>query len=61
MMRHDDINFAAYMTGISDITNYLLTASIGGGTFYGEVIQESLIDKRQSRMVKIRPWRIKNS
>lgn len=60
-MRHDDINFAADMTGVSYITNYLLTASIGGGTFYGEVIQESLIDKRQSRMVKIRPWRIKNS
>ena len=42
MILRDDINFAADMTGVSYITNYLLTASIGGGTFYGEVIQESL-------------------
>lgn len=40
-MCHDDINFAAVMTDVAYITNYLLTASIGGGTFYREVIQES--------------------
>lgn len=60
-MCHDDINFAAVMTGAAYITNHLLTASIGGGTFYREVIQESYRDIRQSSIVKIRPWRIKNS
>jgi hypothetical protein len=37
MIRHDDINFAADAHAYYRI-NYLLTASIGGGTFYGEVI-----------------------
>jgi hypothetical protein len=36
-MRHDDINFAADARVFYRI-NYLLRASIGGGTFYGEVI-----------------------
>jgi hypothetical protein len=50
MIRHDDINFAANAARVSYRINYLLTASIGGGTFYGEVI--SGVIKREKLAVR---------
>jgi len=39
-MRRNDINFANRMTDMAYITTYLLTASMGSRTFYGEVIRK---------------------
>jgi hypothetical protein len=59
MMCHDDINFAAFKIAVSYPINYLLTASMGGGTFYREVIKESRDKRSPLYYFTIRPWRVK--
>lgn len=42
------------MADVSSITNYLHTASMGGGTFYGEVIKQKSVEANFSEDLYLR-------
>jgi len=61
MMNRNDINLAINMEGVSlTVDVYLLTASIGGGIFYREVMKrQKNIKRTREEEGQIRLWRIK--